>query len=140
MRETALSHTVPRQLAHVGRAEFEDLGRDAVLLHEGFLRVVELEGVVSREGHVEPSAEVLGEGVLLVVEEEAVVAERGDCDADLSEVEQVLQYWYFPQQQAVGDALGEEIPGDEVMGSSGLTAMRSEDQLRESAITKYRVY
>ena len=71
--EAAVLGGVPGQLAHVAAGELPDLGRDAVLLHEGLLGEVELEGVVSGEGDVEAAGEIVRQGGAVVVEEERVV-------------------------------------------------------------------
>ncbi len=52
---------------------------------------MELEWVVSREGHKESTGEVGGERVPVVVKEEAVVAKGGHGHTHLSQVVQVLQ-------------------------------------------------
>ena len=61
MREPASDDGVPGQLAHVAAGQLPDLGRDAVLLHQRFLGEVELERIVSGEGDIESSGEVVGE-------------------------------------------------------------------------------
>ena len=83
MAETAGEDRVPGQLAEVAAGELEDLRGDAVLLHEGLLGEVELEGVVGGERHVEPPGQVVRERRAVVVEEEGVVGEGRHGDPDL---------------------------------------------------------
>lgn len=65
----------------------------------GYLCVVELQGVVGGERHVEAPGQVLGQGVAMVVEEERVVAEGGHGDAHLRQVVQVLQYRHLHTEE-----------------------------------------
>ena len=73
MGEPAGDDGVPGELAHVAAGELPDLGRDAVLLHQGLLGEVELERVVSGEGDVEAPGEIVRQGGAVVVEKEGVV-------------------------------------------------------------------
>ena len=59
VREPTGHHGVPGELAHVAAGEFPDLGRDAVLLHQGLLGEVELQRVVGGEGDVEAPGEIV---------------------------------------------------------------------------------
>lgn len=118
MRQRTLQHAVPGDLTHVAGAELEDLGRDGVLLHEGFLQthgseftfciakqvnsvhpsarsnlsVVELHRVVGGEGNHEALLLELQQRVLGVLQEQAVVAEGGHGDGDLGQEVQILQH------------------------------------------------
>ena len=74
---------VARNLAEVARREAPDLRGNAVLLYQGLLREVDLQGVVCGERDLQALAEEIGEGVLAVVQEERVVRERGHGDTDL---------------------------------------------------------
>ena len=70
----SLLDRVPCKLAHVAAGQLPHLGGDAVLLHEGLLGEVELEGVVGGDGDVEASGKVVRQGRAVVREEEGVVA------------------------------------------------------------------
>ena len=71
----SLQDRVSSQLTHITAGQLPHLGGDAVLLHQGLLGEVELEGVVGRDGHVEASGEVVGQGRAVVREEERIVAQ-----------------------------------------------------------------
>ena len=60
---------------------FTDLSCYGVLLHERFLGEVELKRVVSRQGDIETSGQIVRQGRPVVVEEERVVGEgrHGQC-------------------------------------------------------------
>ena len=60
--------------------------------HSPYLGEVELQRVVGGERHHEPPGEKLWQWVTMVVEEERVVAEWRHGDADLCQVEEVLQH------------------------------------------------
>lgn len=121
VRQAALQHTVPGDLAHVAGAELEDLRCNSVLLHQGFLwaagpaikrcstqkrpcthlqlvfvfphlGVVELHGVISWQRNHQAFLMELQQWVLGVLQEQAVVAERGHGDGDLGQEVQVLQH------------------------------------------------
>ena len=77
---------VPGELAHVGLRELPDLRGDGVLLHEGLLGEVELQGVVWGQRDEQPPRQVLGQGVAVVVEEQGVVGQGGHGDADLGKI------------------------------------------------------
>ena len=94
-------HTVPGQLTHVTRAQLPHLGRYAVLLHQGLSREVELQRVISGQGHDEASGVELRQRVLVVVQEEGIVAERRHCNANLREIVQILQHWTLQQTEFV---------------------------------------
>ena len=53
---------------------------------------MELKRIIRGEGDEEAAREKLWEGVAMVVDEEGVVAERGHGDADLRQVEEVLEH------------------------------------------------
>ena len=72
--------------AHTRTHARTHLRRDAVLLHQGLLRQVDLQRVVGRQGHAQPAREERRERVLVVVEEERVVGERRHAEADLGVV------------------------------------------------------
>ena len=79
----SLLDRVPCKLAHVAAGQLPHLGGDAVLLHEGLLGEVELEGVVGGDGDVEAPGKVVRQGGAVVGQEEGVVAERAHGDAHL---------------------------------------------------------
>ena len=81
----SLLHRVSGKLAHITAGELPHLGGDAVLLHEGLLGEVELEGVVGGDGDVEASGEVVRQGRAVVRKEEGVVAQWGHCNTHLED-------------------------------------------------------
>ena len=89
-REIGLKDGVASDLANVGRGELPHLRSDGVFLDEWLFCVVELEGVISRDGNVQTAGIEDGEGVFGVVEEEGVVGEGRHGDRDLGKVKQVL--------------------------------------------------
>ena len=54
---------------------------------------VELEGIVSGEGDMETTTEVLGEWTAVVVQEQVVVAQWGHGHSNLGQVVEVLDTW-----------------------------------------------
>ena len=69
---------------------------------------------------------ILANCEILVFEEERVVRERTHRDADLRQVEEVLQERRLPEQQSVRDVLCEQEAGDQVLSAAGLPAVRTQ--------------
>ncbi len=72
-RRAILGTPVPSDFAFVSDGELPDLCSHCVLLSERAVRVVQDEGVVRAEGHIQALLEEEVERVLLVVQEEQVV-------------------------------------------------------------------
>lgn len=79
-----------------------------------------LQRVVGGEGDGEAAREELREGVAVVVQEEGVVAERRHAEADLRQVEEVLQRQALAQVDAVGDVLAAHQRAHQVVHVSRL--------------------
>ena len=69
---------------------------------------------------------VLVERILDVVQEHGVVAQRRHGDADLTQIEQVLQDGHFSEYQTVRDVLGQHEGHDQVIDGTSFATMRSE--------------
>ena len=80
---SSLQDGVSGKLAHITAGQLPHLGGNAVLLHEGLLGEVELEGVVGGDGDVEASGQVVGQGGPVVGQEERVVAQWGHGNTHL---------------------------------------------------------
>mmetsp|Transcript_25897 Transcript_25897/g.84931 ORF Transcript_25897/g.84931 Transcript_25897/m.84931 type:complete len:478 (-) Transcript_25897:1117-2550(-) len=124
--EGGLQHRVARDLGEVARGEAPHLPRDAVLLHERLLGVVEHERVVRRERDVEPAREELLERVLGEAEEERVVGEGREREPDLAQVVQVGERRRLAQVDAVVDAARGEEGDVEVVEVARLARVRPE--------------
>ena len=81
-----------RSLQKVETADFIQLGSTN-------LCEVKLQGIVCGERHVQPAVEVLRQRVAVVVQEQGVVAEGGHGNADLGQVEQVLEHGYLGRER-----------------------------------------
>lgn len=115
MREATLQNAVPRDLTQVARAQLPHLRSDGVFLHECFLCVMKLHGVVGREGDVQPLVQEFPQRVLGIFQEKAVVAKRRHGNGDLGEVVEVLQHWTLLEEQPVGNVVGcegRQTPGE----------------------------
>mmetsp|Transcript_12701 Transcript_12701/g.27435 ORF Transcript_12701/g.27435 Transcript_12701/m.27435 type:complete len:375 (+) Transcript_12701:326-1450(+) len=124
--ERRLQHRVARDLCQIARREAPHLLRDAVLLHERLLRVVEHERIVRRERNVQANREKLMERVFREAEEEGVVRERREGEADLSDVVEVLQRRRLAQVDAVRDAARRQKSRVKVVELTGLARVRAE--------------
>lgn len=88
----AVKHRRPRNLGKVDLGELPEASRDRIFFHERGLGVMKLQRVVRGKRHVQATAEEEVEGVARVVEEQAVVGKRRDANANLSQVEKILEH------------------------------------------------
>ncbi|GMR32782.1 hypothetical protein PMAYCL1PPCAC_02977 [Pristionchus mayeri] len=137
--ESRLHHRIACQLAHIARRELPHLSCDGELLHQRFLGVVELEGVVRRDRDVQTLLEVLEEWIPLVGDEEGVVREGRHGDARLSQVEQVLQHRHLPEHESVGDALTGEIPRQQMIHVARLSTVGTQRERVQTTVSAERV-
>lgn len=64
---------------------------------------MELQGVVGTQRNIQPSLEEVRQRISFVGKEERVVTERTHRNANLLEIEEVLQCGNFAKQDSVGD-------------------------------------
>mmetsp|Transcript_22501 Transcript_22501/g.57910 ORF Transcript_22501/g.57910 Transcript_22501/m.57910 type:complete len:542 (-) Transcript_22501:719-2344(-) len=107
--------------------------RDAELLHQRLLRVMEHERIIRREAHRQPAHKVRRERRARELAEEHVVRERRHGDPDLHEVEQVLQRRRAPQHQPVVDRVRAQEGRVQVRELACLARVRPKVKGREAA-------
>lgn len=99
-----------------------------------YLRDMKLERVVGGKAHVQTATEELLERDLIIVHEQVLVRERRHGDADLREVEEVLQHWGVLELHAVVDVVRQEEAARQVGLLAGFPAVRSKLESIESAV------
>lgn len=67
----------------VVKANTADLCCHTVLLHQGLLGEVDLQGVICAEAHIHPSGKEGGEWIAMIVQEQTVVGQRAHAQAYL---------------------------------------------------------
>ena len=93
-----------------------------------YLREVELKGVVRAQADIQADLKEVRERVPFVCQEQCVVAQRTHCEANLLQIEQVLQRGHLPQQDAVRYGVSNEVGGCKMVGVSGFAAVRPEHE------------
>ena len=81
---------------------------------------MELQRVVGAQANVQPCSEKLRQRVPLVRQEQRVVAQRAHGDADLLQVEQVLECGHLSQENPVRDGVGRQERRRQVVRVTGL--------------------
>ena len=66
---------------------------------------MELQWVIRAQADIQADLEEVGKGVPLVRQEQCVVAQRAHREADLLQIEQILQRGNLPQEDPVGDGV-----------------------------------
>ena len=101
---------------------------------------MELKGVVRAQADIQADLEEVRERVPFVCQEQCVVAQRTHCEANLLQIEQVLQRGHLPQQDAVRYGVSDEVSRCKMVGVSGFAAVRPEhkcaygDSVRREAV------
>lgn len=86
---------------------------------------MELKRIVRGQGHIQTLHQVLGKRITRIGDEQRVVAQRRHGDADLGQVEQVLQDGHLAEQQPVTNALRREVAGDQMIDRAGFATVSS---------------
>lgn len=131
--ESTLIDGVLRKLTHVDRTELVDLGSHRVFFNQRLFRESKLQRVIGGQGHVKPTLEEAGARVLVVRQEQGVVTEGRHRDADLVQVVEILQQRHLAQQDTMADAVAAQEADGQVIGVTGLTAVRPKDESVESS-------
>mmetsp|Transcript_12255 Transcript_12255/g.51590 ORF Transcript_12255/g.51590 Transcript_12255/m.51590 type:complete len:756 (-) Transcript_12255:852-3119(-) len=126
VRETRHEHRVARHLAHITRRELPNLGGHTVLLDERLFGEVDLQRVVRAQRNEQPACQKGRQRVLVVIQEERVVGQGAHAQADLGEVEHVLQPRALAQIDAVRDVVGQQERGGQVVEVARLACVRAE--------------
>ena len=87
---------------------------------------MELQRVICTQTDIEPHFEEVRQRVPFVCQEQCVVAQRTHCEANLLQIEQVLQRGHLPQQDAVRYGVSDEVSRCKMIGVSGFAAVRPE--------------
>jgi hypothetical protein len=75
MFKSTLIHTVPCDFTSITITQVPHLCCNTIFLHQWFLCIVELKGVVCRETDIQTSGKEIGEGVAVVVQKQRVIAQ-----------------------------------------------------------------
>lgn len=132
--EAALGHAVLCQLAHVNGAELVDLRSYRVLLYQGLLCECKLQRIVSRQTDIQPALEVRLEWIPFICQKEGVVAEWRHGNADLLEVENVLQEGNFAKKQPVADTVTAQDGRSKMIGITCFSAVRTQVERVETSL------
>ena len=97
-------------------------------MHGTYLGEVELQRVVCAQTDVQPNLEEVWERVSLVSQEECVVTERAHGQADLLQVEKVLESRDLAKEDTMGDRMSEQIGRGQVVRVPGFATMWAEDE------------
>lgn len=105
MLEAALHDRMLCELAHVNSTEPVDLCGHGIFFNQGLFGERELQRVIGGQGDVEPSLQILGERVSVVREKEGIIAQGRHSNADLVEIEDVLQKRHLSEHETMAYAV-----------------------------------
>ena len=139
MLKAALHDRMLCELAHVHSAEPVDLRGHGIFFNQGLFGKRELQWVICRQGDVEPSLQILGERISVVREKERIIAQRRHCNADLVEIEDVLQKRHLSEHETMAYAVTAQYCSGKMVNIPRLATMRAQEEGIEATTLTPRI-